>query len=69
MTAAAIGMTMIDLDPDHPITGHFSAVYWRGGDAAIENRIYDPRYLEKIIVWGSYDAVRTSPAISSRGSS
>ena len=51
-TAVAIIRTMIDLDPTHPLTRHVSAAYWRGGDESVEARIYEPRFIEKIVAWG-----------------
>lgn len=58
VTAAAIARTMIDLDPKHPLTRHVSAAYWRGGDAAIEERLYDPRFIEKLIAWGGSGSMK-----------
>lgn len=53
----AILRTMADLDPDHPIVRSMSAVYWRGGDAAVENVLYRPQYFDKIVAWGGGDAI------------
>jgi hypothetical protein len=58
MTAAAIAQTMIDLAPDHPMTRHLSVAYWKGGDREIEERLYDPRHIEKLIAWGGLASVR-----------
>lgn len=57
-TAPAIARTMIDLDPDHPITRHLSVAYWRGGDEAFEERLYQPHNIEKIMAWGGFASVR-----------
>jgi hypothetical protein len=57
LTAAAIVRAMIDIDPEHPVTRHVSVAYWKGGDAAIEERIYQPRYIEKIVAWGGLASV------------
>lgn len=57
-TVSAILRTMADIDPDHPVLRSFSAVYWRGGDAAIENILYRPQFFDKIVVWGGESAVR-----------
>lgn len=51
-TAPAILRTMIDLDPDHPVTRHLSAAYWKGGDEEIERRIIRPSRIEKLTAWG-----------------
>jgi len=52
LTAAAIARTMIDMAPEHPIARHLSVVYWKGGDAAVEDYIFKPDRIEKIIAWG-----------------
>jgi hypothetical protein len=57
-TATAILRTMADIDPHHPTTRSFSAVYWRGGDVAIESALYRSQYFDKIVVWGGDAAVR-----------
>ncbi|MET0252004.1 MAG: acyl-CoA reductase, partial [Novosphingobium sp.] len=53
----AILRTMAAIDPEHPIVKSMSAVYWRGGDAAVENVIYRPQYFDKIVAWGGGDAI------------
>jgi hypothetical protein len=58
LTAAAIARTMIDLDPDHPLTRHISVAYWKGGDTEIEDALYHPRHIEKIVAWGGLASVR-----------
>jgi hypothetical protein len=57
MTAVAILRTMIDLDPDHPVTRHVSAAYWKGGDETVESAIYQPRNIEKIVAWGGFASI------------
>jgi len=57
LTAVAILQTMIDMAPDHPVTKHLSAAYWKGGDERIEKSLYHPRNVEKIIAWGGFDSV------------
>lgn len=57
MPTIAILRTMIDTDPDHPVTRHLSAAYWKGGDESIESRLYQPRSIEKIVAWGGYASV------------
>ncbi|MEZ0366021.1 acyl-CoA reductase [Mycobacterium sp. pUA109] len=58
LTALAIGRTMVDFAPEHPITRHLSIGYWRGGDTEIEQRLYRPAHIEKIIAWGGLASVR-----------
>ena len=57
LTAAAIARTMIDMAPDHPITRHLSVGYWKGGDARIEDKLYIPANIEKIVAWGGLASV------------
>lgn len=57
LTAVAIARTMIEVAPEHPLTKHLSVAYWKGGDIGIEERLYDPRYVEKIIAWGGFASV------------
>lgn len=54
----AILRTMAEIDPEHPIVKSMSAVYWRGGDAAVENVLYRPQYFDKIVAWGGGDAIK-----------
>ena len=57
-TAIAIARTMCDFAPDHPITRHLSVAYWRGGDTAFEEKLYQPQHIEKIIAWGGFASVK-----------
>jgi hypothetical protein len=57
LTAISILQTMIDIDPDHPITRHMSAGYWKGGDADVESRLYAPCNIEKIVAWGGFSSL------------
>jgi Acyl-CoA reductase (LuxC) len=52
ITAVAIARTMIDMALDHPITRHLSIAYWKGGDVAVEQVLYRPDHIDKIIAWG-----------------
>ncbi|MCB2074079.1 MAG: long-chain-fatty-acyl-CoA reductase [Novosphingobium sp.] len=56
-TIVAILRTMADIDPDHPVVKSFSAVYWRGGDEAIERTLFRPQYFDRIVGWGGGDAI------------
>ena len=51
-TAAAIVQSMIDLDPEHPVTKHFAVAYWKGGDEEVERKIIRPSRIEKLTAWG-----------------
>ncbi|WP_068072347.1 acyl-CoA reductase [Novosphingobium lentum] len=57
MTAVAIARTMIALDPDHPVTRHLSVGYWKGGDSAVEDELYRPDRIDKIIAWGGQASI------------
>jgi hypothetical protein len=57
-TTVAILRTMADIDPNHAIVRSMSAMYWRGGDAAVEQVLYRPQYFDKIVAWGGGDAIR-----------
>ena len=56
-TTVAILRTMADIDAEHPIVRSMSAIYWRGGDDAIERILYRPQYFDKIVAWGGGDAI------------
>jgi Acyl-CoA reductase (LuxC) len=57
-TAVAILRTMAEIDPEHPLVRSFSAVYWRGGDVAVESALMRPQYFDKIVAWGGDAALR-----------
>lgn len=58
LTAVALVRTMVEMAPDHPLSKHISVAYWKGGDEAVEQAIYDSRGIEKIIAWGGFDSVK-----------
>lgn len=57
-TAGAIAKTMCRMAPDHAITKHFTAAYWRGGDEDFERKLYRPQNIEKILAWGGFASVK-----------
>lgn len=57
-TALAVARSMIDMAPDHPITRHFSVAYWKGGTVGFEEKLFQPKNIEKIIAWGGFASVR-----------
>jgi hypothetical protein len=57
-TALAVARTMVDMAPTHPITRHLSVAYWRGGDLAVEQRLYRPEHIEKIVAWGGFASLK-----------
>ena len=58
LTAAAIARTMIEMAPDHALTRHLSVAYWKGGDKGVEEQLYKPRNIEKIVAWGGMASIK-----------
>jgi hypothetical protein len=58
LTMIALARTMIDIDPDHPLTKHLSVAYWKGGDESVEKLIYQPSHIEKIVAWGGFASIK-----------
>ena len=58
VTAVAILRTMVDLDPDHPLTKHVSAVHWRGGDEVMERVAFTSPNIDKIVAWGGAAGIK-----------
>ena len=58
LTAVAIARTLGDIAPDHPVTKHLSVAYWKGGDVAVEEKLYRPENIEKIVAWGGFASVK-----------
>jgi hypothetical protein len=48
--------------PDHPLTQNLSLVYWPGGDEGMENVLFAPGSFDRIVVWGSPEAVSSVQA-------
>jgi hypothetical protein len=58
LTAIAIARTLADIAPDHPITKHLAVGYWKGGDLSVEEALYQPQHIEKIVAWGGLASVK-----------
>jgi len=58
LTSLAIGRTMIEMAPDHPLTKHYSVAYWKGGNTEFESTIYSPDNFEKIVAWGGFSSMK-----------
>jgi acyl-CoA reductase-like NAD-dependent aldehyde dehydrogenase len=58
LTAIAIARTLADVAPEHPITKHLAVGYWKGGDVAVEEVLYQPQHIEKIVAWGGLASVK-----------
>ncbi|MBB3665603.1 hypothetical protein FB384_004561 [Prauserella sediminis] len=56
-STVAVLRTMAEVDPGHPIVRAMSAVYWRGGDASVEQALYRPQYFDKVVAWGGGSAI------------
>jgi hypothetical protein len=58
LTAMAIARTLADIAPAHPVTKHLAVGYWKGGDTAVEEVLYQPHHIEKIVAWGGLASVK-----------
>jgi hypothetical protein len=58
LTAFAIARTLADVAPEHPITKHLVVAYWKGGDLSVEEALYQPQHIEKIVAWGGLASVK-----------
>src|SRR6202007_2921102 len=58
LTAIAIARTVADVAPDHQITKHRAVGYWKGGDRDVEETLYQPHHIEKIVAWGGLASVK-----------
>jgi len=58
LTAVALARTLADVAPGHPLTRHLAVAYWKGGDTAVEERLYRPEHIEKIVAWGGFASVK-----------
>lgn len=57
-SATAILRALAAVAKDHPVTRSFSAAYWRGGDAAVEGKLFRPQFFDKIVAWGGESTIR-----------
>lgn len=58
LTAMAIARTLAEVAPGHPLTRHLAVAYWKGGDVGIEEQLYRPEKVEKIVAWGGFASVK-----------
>ena len=58
LTAIAIARTLAEIAPNHPITKHLVVGYWKGGDLSVEETLYQPQHIEKIVAWGGLASVK-----------
>jgi hypothetical protein len=59
-TTPAVLRTMAALAPDHPVVRSMSAVYWRGGDEAVESALFRPQFFDKLVAWGGESTIRSA---------
>jgi len=57
LPAALLALAAYAAAPEHPLTRNLSIVYWPGGDERIESRLFLPSSFDRIVVWGSAEAV------------
>ena len=48
LTATAIARTLADIAPNHPLTKHLTVGYWKGGDVAVEEKLYRPENIGQV---------------------
>lgn len=58
LTALAIARTLADVAPNHPLTKHLAVAYWKGGDLSVEEALFRPEHVEKIVAWGGFRSVK-----------
>jgi hypothetical protein len=47
-----------------PVLDALSLVYWSGGDATVEQPLFDPTVFDRVVVWGAPDAVERVSALA-----
>lgn len=60
LSATAVLRALAAVAPNHPVTQSFSAVYWRGGDPAVESVLFRPQFFDKLVAWGGDSAIRNA---------
>jgi hypothetical protein len=50
-------LLMATATPNHPLVRHLSVVYWKGGDAEVEDILFQPNSFDRIVVWGAPGSV------------
>ncbi len=59
LLTAVLIFAIQQIDPRHPLRRHSSLVFWKGGDTTVENALFSPGAFDRIVVWGSEQAVRS----------
>jgi hypothetical protein len=58
LTAVALARTLAEVAPNHPLSKHLAVAYWKGGDTGVEESLYRPQHIEKIVAWGGFASVK-----------
>ncbi len=68
LPGALLGLAAYTAAPDHPTTRNLSAIYWHGGDESVENILMTPGAFDRVVVWGTPQAVTAvqSRAVSTK---
>ena len=68
LPGAALAVALHAAAEAHPaaraVLDALSLVYWKGGDAAIEEPLFDPAVFDRVVVWGAPDAVERVSALA-----
>ncbi len=59
-TAGAVLRGLSSVAPGHPVSKSFSAAYWRGGDKAVEAKLFRPQFFDKLVAWGGDATIRSA---------
>ena len=60
LAATTVLRAIAAVAPGHPVSQSFSALYWRGGDVAVESVLFRPQFFDKLIAWGGESAIRNA---------
>ena len=68
LPGAALAVAVHAAADAHPaaraVLDALSLVYWKGGDAAVEEPLFDPAVFDRVVVWGAPDAVERVSALA-----
>lgn len=68
LPGAALAVALHAAAEAHPaaraVLDALSLVYWKGGDAAVEEPLFDPAVFDRVVVWGAPDAVERVSALA-----
>ncbi|MBN1429556.1 MAG: hypothetical protein JXB07_14375 [Anaerolineae bacterium] len=62
LSGAMLAVAAMAAAPNHPLIQNLSIVYWPGGDEDIESVLCAPGMFDRIVVWGSPEAVASIQA-------